>query len=219
MSAASTSRQVQAPRVVPLTVLVSVAMFASAMLASWLGQALNRENETVELSWTRPLPRAVLALRYIAIDLCALAIAFAATLAGLVVLVGATLHAAVIAESRVGVALVLGTAVVAMWYALTLALSAGVRGRGGAIAWLLWPIAFILIALAQTHGGILHDVAVVLDVINPFAYLGQIGHNAPDGSPLPLVWSLDEWLRGTIVWAFAVAFGAAAVAIWQRREI
>ncbi len=155
-----------APRVVPLTVLVSVAMFGSAMLASWLGQSLNRENETVELSWTRPLPRVALALRYIAIDLCALAIAFAATLAGLVVLVNVTIHAGVVAESRVGVALLLGTAVVAMWYALTQALAMrAAAARSPGLADLVHPD-----RLAQAHGGLLHDIAVVLDVVNLFAY-------------------------------------------------
>jgi hypothetical protein len=211
-------REVMLPRAVPLSVLMSVAMFFTAILASWLGLALNRENATRELSWTRPLPRSGLALRYIAIDAAALAIAFAVTVAMLWFVIG--IHLPVVVEPRTPIVVFMASGVIAMWYALVLILSAGVRGHGGAIAGLLWPAALIVLAIgASTRGGFIHDVAVVLDIFNPFAYLGHIGRSAPDGTPVPLLWPLDEGVRAAIVWCFAVAFSAAAVTIWRRREI
>jgi len=210
---------VVAPRVIPLSIPLSIAMFLTAMLASWLGQALNRENATVELSWTRPIPRSILALRFIAIDLVTLALAFVVALAAVWTIAVTVGHVAVMVDSRTGVATLLGTGVDAMWYALVLVLSSGVRGRGGAIAGMLWPVSLILIGVAQTHGGIFHDIALVLNVINPFAYLGSISRVGADGAPVPLVWPLDAGLRGAIVWLLAAAFCAAAVTIWKRREI
>lgn len=211
-------REVFVPHVVPLSVLMSVAMFTTAGLASALGIALNRENATRELSWTRPIPRTVLAVRFIAIDLVALAVAYTVTIALIWIVVG--MHLRVAVEPRTPVAMFMGTGVIAMWYALTLLLTAGVRTRGGGIAGLMWPVAVVVLVLASTTaGGIIHDVAVVLNVVNPFAYLGQIGHAAPDGSPVPLLWPFDENVRAAIVWCFAAAFCAGAVAIWRSREL
>jgi ABC-type transport system involved in cytochrome c biogenesis permease component len=210
--------EVVAPHVVPLTVLMSLGMFFTAILATMLGCSLNRENATLELSWTRPLPRVALALRYMAIDVTTLAIAYLVAVAVFWVLVGMYVH--VVVEPRIGVAAFMGTGVVAMWYALTQFLTAGTRRRGSAVAGFMWPAAVIVLVVASaTHGGLVHDIAVVLNVVNPFAYLGQIGHSAPDGTPVPLLWPLDETVRAAIVWCFALAFGAAAVTIWQRREI
>ena len=211
-------KQVVFPRVVPLSVLMSVAMFFTAILASWVGLALNRENATRELTWTRPIPRAALALRFIGIDAAALAIAYAATVAVLWLVVG--LQVRVVVEPRIPVVLFMASGVIAMWYALVLILSAGVRGHGGAIAGLLWPAALIVLAVGSSPSrGFIHDAAVVLNVFNPFAYLGHIGRSAPDGTPVPLLWPLDESMRALIVWCFAAAFTAAAVTIWRRREI
>jgi hypothetical protein len=211
-------QQVVVPHIVPLTIVMSVAMFLTAILASWLGLALNRENATRELSWTRPVPRAVLALRFIAIDGAVLAVAYAFTIVLLWLLVATQVR--VVVEPRTVVAFFMGSGVVAMWYALVLILSAGVRGHGGAIAGLLWPGALIVLAFAKwPAGGLIHYIAVFLNVFNPFAYLGEIGHSAPDGTPFPLLWPLDESLRAVIVWCFAAVFIAGAVVRWQRREI
>lgn len=213
-------RHVQAPHSVPLSVLLGAAMFFTAALGSSLGLSLNRENATVEFAWTRPLPREVLAARYIAIDLAALAIAFAVTLAGEAVIVVAVAHAAILVDRYAGIITILALGVDAMWYALLLALSAGLPRRGAAIAGIMWPASLVLVIVAEAvHSGPYHDIAVVLNVVNPFAYLSSMVHLGAQTSTAPSVWEAGPELRAVAVWLLAAAFATAATFIWKRREV
>jgi hypothetical protein len=205
-----------------LTTLLGIAMFFTAAVASWIGLSLNAENATREFAWTRPIARTALAARYIAIDLAALAVAYAFTVLGAWTIVAVAAHGAVAIDPAAPVALLLSAGVVAMWYALLQLVSAPFRGRGGSIAGVLWAASLVLISVAQvTPRGFLHAIALVLNVINPFAYLSTMVHTDSAGAagPLPSVWALDPMLRAGIVWLFAGLFCAAAVAIWTRREI
>lgn len=210
---------VMAPRLIPLSALLAGAMFFTAMLASWLGLSLNRENATVELSWTRPTPRPVLAARFIGIDLAALAIAFVLTTLGSWLLVVSVAHVRVGIDEHAAAVAPLAAGVVTMWYALVLVLSAGIRGHGGAIGGLVWPVAIVLIVLAQSaHVGVFHDLAVGLNIFNPLAYVSSVMPSGGGRSGETSVWPVDIGLRTAAVWAFAAGYAVAAVAIWQRRE-
>lgn len=208
------------PRLIPLSALLVGAMVLCAMLASWLGLALKRENATVDLSWTRPTPRPVLAARFIAIDLAALAIAFVLTTLGAWTLVVNVAHVTVAVDAHAAAVAPLAAGVVVMWYALVLVLSAGLRGHGGAIGGLLWPVSIILLVLAESaHAGIFHDIAVVLNIFNPLAYLSSMMNAGAGRAGITSVWPIDVGVRTLAVWALAAAYAVAAVSIWQRREV
>jgi hypothetical protein len=202
-----------------LSTLIGIAMFFCAIFASRLGTSLNTENATVELSWTRPIPRAVLAARFIAIDLITLELTFVLTIAGACAVVAGA-HGSVVIDPLAGNVGLLAAGVLAMWYAVTLLATAGLRRRGGGTAGLLWPASLVLIGLGEARqAGIIHQLALVVNVVNPLAYLSSMVRISSAAGPMPSVWPLDPSVRTVIVWAFAAVFCTAAVAIWQRREI
>jgi hypothetical protein len=197
--------------------LLFMAMAVSTVAASWIGLGLNRDRAQLELLFTRPTPRALLALRFVGIDLAALGIVFAVTLAAVCFLTVAVAHPIVTDENTLGLAF-LHTGVVAMWYGLLLVVTAGLEGRGAMIAGLMWPIALILLPLGMARSGFLHAVALVLDVFNPFAYVNT-NSTAAGNLVTSGVWQVALPLRALEVWLLAAAFCALAIWIWRRREV
>ncbi len=69
---------------VPISVLATIAAFFAAIYASSVGTSLNRESLTRDISWTKPISRTQLALRFVLIDLTGVVIAFALALAAII---------------------------------------------------------------------------------------------------------------------------------------
>jgi hypothetical protein len=200
--------------------LFAIAMVVTTVVATWIGLALNVENATRELTWTRPISRTALALRTIAVDLGALALVFAFTVLCELLALAAVGHIPVRVDAHSAAIGFLTAGIVAMWYALLLALSAGVDGRAGAIAGLLWPAALLALTVAEnTREGIVHVAALVVNLVNPLAYMNVLVHGSSGEQRTWGVWQLDPNLRGLIVWLLALALGALAVTIWRRREV
>jgi hypothetical protein len=194
---------------VPLGALGMIGTFFAAIYASSAGTSLNRENQTRDLSWTKPISRTSLALQFVLVDIAAIAIVFVlAMVAVAIVLLRMNMVPAIEQGFATELAVFFGASV--MWYALLQVLSfwfgSGARSLGG----ILWPIAFVVLALTHVPGP-LGGMAQVIDAINPLRYLPGIS-DAKGAQAM----SMDT--RALCVWFFSVLFCAIAVTLWPRKE-
>jgi hypothetical protein len=199
----------------PLGVLSLIATTFAAIYASSLGSSLNRENPMRDISWTKPIPRGRIALQYILTDIAAIVLVFVLTMFAVVIGI-LRLHFVPALEDGFLPRVVLGLGVAVMWYALiqliTFWFPPGARSGGG----ILWPVAFVAIALAKVPGP-LGATARVLDIINPIAYAdGLIGDSS--GVHQDSLWQFPLEERALIVWFFAVLFCAIVIALWPKKE-
>jgi hypothetical protein len=194
---------------VPLGALGMVGTFFAAIYASSAGSSLNRENQTRDISWTKPISRTSLALQFVLVDIAAIAIVFVLTMVAVtIVLLRLGMVPAIEQGFATEIAVFFGTSV--MWYALIQVLSfwfgSGARSLGG----ILWPIAFVVLALTNVPGP-LGAIARVINAINPLRYAPGIS-DAKGAQAM----SLDT--RALCVWFFSVLFCAIAVTLWPRKE-
>ena len=207
------STRVMSGMQVPLGIIASIAAFYGAIFASSAGTSLNRENETREISWTKPIPRSVLALRYIAIDLAGVAIAYVAAIV-VIMLVLLRLHITPFFDGDAPVQLALGLGVGVMWYALIAVITCTLPPGARSVSGVIWAAAFGIGALTQVPGAI-GTVAGVLDILNPLSYMGK--SSAAHG-PFVAAQAAPAEIRTLIVWCFTAVFCAIAVTIWPRAE-
>lgn len=193
--------------------LATIASFFSAIFASSAGTSLNRENPTREISWTKPLPRTILALRFVLIDLCGVAIAYAAALAAVVTVVR-HMHIAAYFDAESGIQLVLGLGIGVMWYALIQVISCTLPPGARALGGVMWPVALGVGGLTQVPG-ITGALARLVNVLNPLSYLS----NTSSGNHVFFAPETSPDMRALIVWGFSAVFLAIAVAIWPKAEV
>jgi hypothetical protein len=200
----------------PLSAIAGIAAFFAAIYASSVGTSLNRENSTRDLSWTKPLARTVLALRYILIDLVGVAIAFAIAMAAGTV-IATYMHFPPYFDAQATAQIVLGIGIGAMWYGLLQVLTCVAPPGARSLAGILWPVAFVVTGLSHLPGSI-GAIMRAIDVVNPLHYMSStsvhdntttttIGQGGMPG---------DE--RALIVWCFALAFCAISIVLWPRKE-
>ena len=123
---------------VAASALIPLPLVTACGFATFVGAALVAQNDVLDLAWTKPIPREVIALRIIAVDLVAVAGAFVFGL-GAVFAVGLLVHVTPHLDPAFPSALLLGLGVALMWCALTLALTARLR-RGGWVGGVMWPV-------------------------------------------------------------------------------
>jgi hypothetical protein len=200
---------------VPLSALTPIAMFFAAIYSSSAGTSLNRENLTRDISWTKPVPRTLMALQFIAIDIVAIAIVFSLTMAAVLVELY-RMHFVPVFDAGFGVQLVLGLGVGVMWYALLQLMTCYFGPGARAAVGILWPVALLALGLTKV-GGAIGAIAWALDIINPLAYMSGVtfdGHGPHQNS----IWNLPAEQSALVVWLFSVFFLAIALAIWPRKE-
>ena len=128
-------------------------MFFGAIYASSAGPSLNRENTTRDLSWTKPVPRTVLALQFILIDVAAIAIVFAlAVLAIVAVLLRLQMVPVLDAAFRSGTGRWRWASCVDVVRADPSPDVRASRPARGAIGGILWPVAFVALGLGEGAG-------------------------------------------------------------------
>ncbi|MBC5824721.1 MAG: hypothetical protein GIW99_02580 [Candidatus Eremiobacteraeota bacterium] len=208
---------------IPISVLILVAGYCAAIIASMLGTSLNRENGGhLELAWTKPISRSRYAAGIALVDILAIIIAMAAALLAIVAVLATFGLATFISADGALAATLLGFGVALSWYAVSQAASASLRSKGRAVSGFAWPVAFALIALSfaplQT---MLHEVVLALNFLNPLAYLSTVavttndhGTSAASGGVLPL--TLSARIIG--VYLLAAVGLIAALAQWRRLE-
>jgi hypothetical protein len=202
---------------VPIGGLALIAMFFGAIFASSSGASLNRENATRDLSWTKPIPRGLLALQYVLIDVAAIVVAFAVALLAVILVVVRTTMVPVFATGTLAEVL-LGVGVAVMWYALIQLLTFGFGPGARAVSGIIWPVALLLLGLGQIDGPV-GAIVRALDIFNPLAYISGTdmkvhanGQNVQTVSPLPLEFRL------LAVWFFSALFLAIVIALWPKKE-
>lgn len=200
----------------PLGVLAAVAAVFAAIYASSVGTSLNRENGTRDLSWTKPLSRTVLALRYVLIDLAGVLVAFGIALAAEAVIT-TYMHFPPFFDAQAPVQIALGTGVGAMWYGLLQVSTCVAPPSARSLAGILWPVAFVVAGLAHLSGSI-GAIMRALDVLNPLNYMSSTSVDGSTGSATVLQGPLPADERALIVWCFAFAFCALAIGLWPRKE-
>ncbi|MGA2395927.1 MAG: hypothetical protein ABSH03_21520 [Candidatus Lustribacter sp.] len=200
----------------PLGMLSTIAAFFAAIYASSVGTSLNRENGTRDLSWTKPLSRTLLALRYILIDLAGVLIAFGIALAAAAV-VTTYMHFTPFFDAQAPVQIALGTGVGAMWYGLLQVATCVGPPSARSLAGILWPVAFVVAGLSHLPGSI-GAIMRALDVINPLNYMSSTSVDGTTGSATVLQGPMPADERALIVWCFTLAFCALAIYLWPRKE-
>jgi hypothetical protein len=209
---------------IPLSVLLSIVGFCAIIFATAIGTSLNRENDGVEMVWTKPIARERLAVMYIALDLAAIIVAFLVPLA-LAVLIFASfgLTKIIQPDDKWISVLILTFGIAFMWYGLLQGLTSWQSGRGGimvAISWAAAAVVLPLLMAATARSPGLHEVIMVLNLLNPLAYLSssahvQIGVDAGAPTLIPH----DVWARVAMTWGFGILGSLAAIVGWKRLEV
>jgi hypothetical protein len=201
----------------PFGVLMLGALIGPLVVASFLAAGLDAEYKTIAIAWTRPISRLAIAGRYLAVGAAALFAAWAATLVAVVIPILA-MGLAPWLRFQTGpdfVALALGTGCIIMWYGLVVAVSALLPGRGGAVAGMSWGAFLVMgILAAAPFPPFLHGIAVALNFLNPFAYIGSIGSGGANN-----ILHLAVGPRAALAWAIGLVAVYAGVQLWATREV
>ncbi len=203
---------------IPFEFILAGAAFAPVLLASFLAVGLDAEYKTAAITFTRPLSRALIALRYLAVDGGSMIAAWLITLAVVLITIfvlGIGKYLTFGHEATDAFSIVLGCAV--MWYGLIVLVTALLPGRGNAVAGGSWAYALLVPGLAQIpFPPLLHQVMVALNYLSPLSYLGNIGSSNGHSQSLiagtPLEHTIAVWLIGLV----AIAVGTR---IWATREV
>jgi|HubBroStandDraft_6_1064221.scaffolds.fasta_scaffold478421_2 ABC-type transport system involved in multi-copper enzyme maturation permease subunit len=210
-----------------LTGLIGISVYCAAVFATVCGISLNRENDGVEMVFTKPISRERLALTYFLTDLAAIVLAcvIATVFFGLVLLdLGAVTHTPSIIrfDGRSFGVLALGLGIAFMWYGLLQAASSRYVGNGGIFVGVSWALFGILIGLSQTPPGLLHNIIMTVNILNPLAYMTGISVSDSGGKLTSTAVSLfhgEPWARALMAWAIGLAGCAVATLGWKRLEV
>src|ERR1700686_4944976 len=90
----------------------------------------------------------------------------------------------------------------------------------GAIIWAAAGVVLALLMAATARSAGLHEVIMVLNLLNPLAYLSssahvQIGVDAGAPTLIPH----DVWTRAAMTWGFGLFGSLAAIVGWKRLEV
>ncbi len=209
---------------IPLGLLLGLAGYFSAAFGTVLASSLNRENER-GFAFTKPVSRARLALSYMAVDVVGIVAAYVYALFVFCLppLASIGLLRAIVRDSHaLGILfLVLGFSL--LWYGVLQAVTAGYRGRGGKFVGFSWIVFLVLVQLASVNvlGPIFHGIVMLLNIVNPFAYVtGITSHSNLGGDTIVnSVFPLSIEARAAITWCLAAAGCAVAIAAWKRVEV
>ncbi len=212
------------PRFLPLSALMFGAMYCAIIFATVISPSLNRENDGVEMVWTKPIARERLALLYMLCDLATVVVAFAFALSLMLLwLASVGLLRLVAVDASVLPVLAVGLGTAFMWYGLLQALTSWQLGNCGIVVGVSWGLAFVLIGFGagtQAHPS-LHAFFMALNFLNPLAYFtSYVMHLRTPGSPeVSALIPVDAWGRAALTWSFGILGCAGAIVGWKRLEV
>ena len=129
---------------IPLAYMIVIALFVASIVATIVGCALGRENETIASTWTKPVSRFRLALGYVGVDIAGiLGAATIVLVAGGLAMVVAVGAAPLLVLGDVGGTLLWSVGFVFAIYGTSLLLTAWPE-RSFLGAYLLWPVGLVL---------------------------------------------------------------------------
>ncbi len=215
----------QAPRKgeLPDSLFAAIALIAALVVAAVTAPSLNRESPTLPIVWTKPTARARIALEYFAVDLGTIvAVGVLAALAALVCAAPTGVLRYVAHDAGLGELVVRSLGIAFMWYAVVQAATAGMPGRGGAIAGLSWPVFGGLLGLAFWDVPGLHGVVIALNTLNPLAWLTsttRVGSGVATTTTHSLFAFLPHAAVVVAPWLLAGLALYLATVLWSHREV
>jgi hypothetical protein len=201
----------------PVGVITTIAAFFAAIYASSVGTSFNRENSTLDISWTKPLPRTLLALRYVAIDLAGVVIAYVIAIAA-VLAITSYMHFPPFFDAQAPLEIVLGAGVGAMWYGLLQVLTCIAPPAARSLAGILWPVALAVGGLSDVLPGSIGAILRAINLLNPLHYLSSTSVHDDAHASTSLQAPVPAGEGALIVWCFTLAFCALAIYLWPRKE-
>jgi hypothetical protein len=204
---------------IPWVVLLGGAGLIAAIMATVLGSSLARENDHLEVAWTKPRSRTRYATALMVVDaagiIIAQLIAFAFIVTPILLLAKVSRIVGGPDDALNAIRFVLFPLA---WYGLIVALSASVRGRAGMVQGLIWPVALGLAALsAAPLPGIWHRIFAAINFINPMSYITYHDRGSDvqivTGAGLPSV-----VLAVTVLALMVAASWFAAMFQWRRLQ-
>ena len=202
---------------IPITVLFTIAGIGAAIFATIVGVSLAAENDGhLAVVWTLPVSRLGYAARLFTIDVAAILLAFAFTLAAVLAVISAHGFARLfVVEADTWPQLLRYVLYPIAWFGLAQALTASVRNKCGAYSGFAWPVAFILIALLEAPlSGAWHTVIRALNFVNPVFYGSYASGAGANSDLLSLTWQVAvAGLSGIFI-----AGMIAALVQWRRLE-
>lgn len=205
---------------IPFGWIVGGASFAPLIITAFLAAGLDAEYRTTAIAWTRPISRLAIAWRYVAIDVGAMVVAWAATAAVAIIAIVALGLGQYFAYGSEGYSFfVLPFGCALMWYGLIVLVSAMFPGRGNAVAGISWAYALIVPGFSQIpFPPLIHQVMVGLNYINPLAYLGStnFGARVHTSGGILAGSTTDHTIAAWLIGLAALAIGTR---IWASREV
>ncbi len=200
----------------PLNVLLLVASFLAAFMSTVLGSGLSKENEHLELAWTKPVSRDQYALTAIGIDVAGIFASLALTVCTMIAITSLFGLPHLLTTARTGPIAAIALLFPLSWYAVLQGMTASLR-RASLVLGLCWPVAFALLGVAQLKW-IFQPVLQFLNTFNPIVYFMQpTGGNQPN-SALTLLPSTSIFTDAFMLFVLTLLGVVAAVVQWRRLE-
>ncbi|MDQ2991867.1 MAG: hypothetical protein M3R30_03470 [Candidatus Eremiobacteraeota bacterium] len=191
------------------------------IIATCLGAPLARENDRLEVAWTKPIDRTMYALQLYATDIVGIV---ASLVVGVVFCIIAyslfqAPHLTLTADGawKIALSIVAGTA----WYGMFAAITSWMKRGHGAFLGISWPVGLFVPGLAlipldfNAVGQVFHWIFQAISYIDPIAYL-HLGVGT-SGRVLGLA-ALDEPLKLGILALLALVYLGAGLIEWRRVE-
>lgn len=195
-----------------------------ALFATILAAPLARENERLEVAWTKPIDRTLYGIQLYGVDIVGI-------IAGMVMIEIACIaayslfqapHLTISATGLWKIAIAIAAA--STWYAMYAALTSWMKRGFGAFIGVAWPVGLFVPGLAliplngTTIGQIFHWIFRVLATVDPFAYLQlSIGMTSRQTGLTGLP-GLDDPIKLGILLLLALVYAGAGLIEWRRVE-
>ena len=206
------------PSAIALSHLLKGCAFGAIVVATGVAPGLNAESSTFAIAWTRPMSRAAIAWRYIAVDALTIVVGYVYLL--VIILAGFAcfgLLGHVVVDGGVPLTVLNGLGCALMWYGLVNVVAARMEGRGSMISGVSWAVFLFIGGLwVAPFPPLLHGLLTFLQYFNPLTYLQSLSssHSASQ-SILPLT----PELLTLIAWCFVAVTLVLTVRLWSTREV
>jgi ABC-type multidrug transport system permease subunit len=207
---------------IPFEFPLTFTLLTGFILATILAGALARENEHLELAWTKPVSRDRYALTAMGADLAAIVVGFLLTLVTITLAIWLFTMPVYAWSGRTLPTLgfvVLGPMA---WYAMLTAASASLKRGLGAVIGIAWPVGFLVTALAAGPLGSSATAAAVyktfhfLNYLNPLGYLSNMSSSVSHSGHMSA--SVPDSSGILMLAVLTVVYIAAAIFQWRRVE-
>lgn len=201
--------------------LVGWSALVGLIIATCLAAPMARENDRLEVAWTKPIDRTMYALQLYGADIVGIvaALIVTAVCAILIYALFQAPHLTITAEGawKMGISIAAGVA----WYGMFSALTSWMKRGHGAFLGIAWPVGLFIPGLAliplefNPVGQVFHWVFRTISYIDPLAYLRlELGQN---GRALGLA-ALDDPTKLGILILLALIYAGVGLIEWRRVE-